>query len=166
MLETARLVLRPLGTADIDAFVELHADERVNRFMEPFSRTEALARLAVVESQWAARGHGLLAVELKATGEFIGRAGPQYWERFGEIEIAWVLRADHWGRGYATEAARACVDWGFQNLEADYFTAMIRPANAPSRRVAERLGFAPRRADILFGHPVTVYGLDRPGRVS
>lgn len=162
MIETERLVLRPLRVADVDAFVALHADERVNRFVGSYSPQRALERLASIERQWAERGHGLCAVESKSSGEFIGRCGLQYWERFDEVELGWTLRAESWGHGYATEAARACADWGFATLTEDYFTALIRPGNEPSVRVAERLGFAPRRADVLFGDPVTVYALDRP----
>lgn len=162
MIETERLSLRPLGTSDVDAFVELHADPEVNRFVGAYSRQQALERLAAIERQWDERGHGLCAVELRASGEFIGRSGLQYWQQFDEVELGWTFRAEHWGRGYAGEAARACLDWGFATLEADYFTALIRPGNMPSVKVAERLGFSPRRQDELNGTPVTVYALDRP----
>ncbi|MFJ2414228.1 GNAT family N-acetyltransferase [Streptomyces brevispora] len=162
MIETERLTLRPLETSDVDAFVELHADPEVNRFVGAYSRQQALERLAGIERQWAERGHGLCAVEFRSSGEFIGRSGLQYWQQFDEVELGWTLRAECWGRGYATEAAQACLDWGFATLEADYFTALIRPGNMPSVKVAERLGFAPRRQDELNGNPVTVYALDRP----
>ncbi|MFE2870360.1 GNAT family N-acetyltransferase [Embleya sp. NPDC059259] len=161
MIETERLSLRPLAISDVDAFVALHADPRVNRFVGTFSRQQALERLAVVERQWAERGHGLCAVELRSNGEFIGRSGLQYWEQFDEVELGWTLRAEHWGHGYATEAARACLDWGFASLQEDYFTALMRPGNEPSVKVAQRLGFSPRRQDTLNGSPVTVYALDR-----
>ena len=66
------------------------------------------------------------------------------------------------GHGYATEAAQACMNWGFATLDDEYFTALIRPGNDASVQVAERLGFAPRREDHLQGRPVTVYAVDRP----
>jgi RimJ/RimL family protein N-acetyltransferase len=72
----------------------------------------------------------------------------------------WTLRADSWGRGYATEAAQACLDWGFRNLDLDYVTAMIRPGNDPSVRVAQRLGFTVLREDTLWDKPITVYALN------
>ncbi|MFD5194104.1 GNAT family N-acetyltransferase, partial [Streptomyces sp. NPDC058357] len=68
--------------------------------------------------------------------------------------------------GYATEAAQACLNWGFATLEEGYFTALMRPGNEPSVRVAERLGFSPRRQDTLNGSLVTVYALDRPADLS
>ncbi|MFI6948494.1 GNAT family N-acetyltransferase [Streptomyces sp. NPDC050422] len=166
MIETERLLLRPLETSDVDAFVELHADPRVNRFVGSFSRRQALARLAEVERQWAERGHGLCAVELRSSGEFIGRSGLQYWQQFDEIELGWTLKAGQWGRGYASEAARACLVWGFETLDAEYFTAFMRPGNSASVKVAERLGFSPRRQDELSGNPVTVYALNRRAGLS
>lgn len=165
MIETERLLLRPLRVSDVDVFVELHADPQVNRFVGSFSRQQALERLTAIERQWAERGHGLCAIELKSSGEFIGRSGLQYWEQFDEVELGWTLRADHWGHGFATEAALACLDWGFAELDDDYFTALIRAGNDASVRVAARLGFAPRREDHLQGRPVTVYALDRPAEL-
>ena len=161
MIETDRLLLRPLRADDVDEFVALHADPRVNRFVGSYSRPRAVERLAAIERQWAERGHGQCAIELKATRALIGRSGLRYWEQFDEVEVGWTLRAEHWGHGYATEAARACLDWGFSNLETDYVTAMIRPGNEASVRVAERLGFTVRREDVLGDAPITVYALDR-----
>jgi RimJ/RimL family protein N-acetyltransferase len=147
---------------DVEAFVALHADDRVNRFVGAYSRQQALERLRLIGRQWAERGHGLCAIELKDGGEFIGRAGLNYWQPFDEVELGWTLKAEAWGHGYATEAARACLEWGFGTLDTDYFTAMIHPGNTASARVAGRLGFAPLREDVLLGNPVTVYSLDRP----
>ncbi|MER8029398.1 GNAT family N-acetyltransferase [Streptomyces bauhiniae] len=162
MIETERLILRPLRVEDADAFVALHSDDRVNRFVGAYSHQRALDRLTAIERQWAERGHGLCAVELKSSGEFIGRAGLNYWEIFDEVEMGWTLRAEAWGQGYATEAARACLTWGFETLDSACFTAMIHHGNTPSVRVAERLGFALLREDTLAGNPVTVYSFDRP----
>ncbi|WP_030900927.1 GNAT family N-acetyltransferase [Streptomyces sp. NRRL F-5126] len=162
MIETERLLLRPLTLADTDAFVALHEDPRVNRFLGTYTREAAEDRLARIERQWSERGHGLCAVELKATGEFIGRSGLQYWEQFDEVELGWALRAGVWGNGYATEAARGCLEWGWRTLDEDRFTALIRHGNDASVRVARRLGFTPRREDELGGAPVTAYALDRP----
>lgn len=163
VLHTPRLRLRPLTVAYVDEWVALHTDERVSRFVGGYTREAALERLRQVERQWSTRGHGLFAFELEATGEFLGRGGLNYWEQFDEVEAGWALRAEVWGRGIAAEAARAFIDWGFATLDVPYFTAMIRPGNAASVRVAERLGFTPLRQDALFDQAVTVYALERPG---
>ncbi|MFG1927778.1 GNAT family N-acetyltransferase [Cryptosporangium sp. NPDC048952] len=162
VIETERLFLRPLTVDDVDTIVDLHADPRVNQFVGSYTRAEALARLTTIERQWNERGHGQCAVELKSTGELIGRSGLRYWDEFDETEVGWTFRAEHWGHGYATEAARACVDWGFAHLPIDYLTAMIRPANLASIRVAERLGFSVRRDDVLGNEPITIFALNRP----
>lgn len=162
MIETERLLLRPLTTADVDRIVDLHSDPRVNQFVPYFSPQQALRRILDIEGQWSQLGHGIFAVELKSTGEFIGRCGLNYWPEFDEVELGWILKPEVWGSGYATEAASACLEWGFANLEVGYFTAMIDPANIASARVAERLGFSPRRVDVLFGKTTTVWAIDRP----
>jgi RimJ/RimL family protein N-acetyltransferase len=161
LIETERLRLRPLTTGDVDVLVELQSDERVSRFIGAYTRRQALERLAGIETQWATRGHGLCAVELKATGEFLGRCGLHYWRQFDEVEAGWTLRPEAWGQGYATEAARAVVDWGFGTLGLGVITAMIHPGNTASERVSERLGFTLGRQDVLFGKRVNVFTLQR-----
>lgn len=159
LLETERLLLRPLGCDDLDEFAALHTDPEVTRFIRPFDRSEAEERLRLDEREWRQRGHGLLAIVNRESGDFIGRAGLKYWPQFDETELGWVLRRDAWGRGYATEAARACLEWGFSEFELPYLTAMISPGNLRSIRVAERLGLTPLRDDELLGEPVVVYAL-------
>lgn len=162
MIETERLMLRPLTRTDVDQIVDLHGDPRVNQFVPFFSYDQALHRISEIEQQWSQRGHGIFAVELKTTGEFIGRSGLNYWSEFDEVELGWILKPEAWGRGYATEAGQSCLEWGFSRLDVRYLTAMIDPANIASARVAERLGFSPRRVDTLFGKTTTVWALDRP----
>lgn len=77
-----------------------------------------------------------------------------------------MLRREAWGHGYATEAVRACVDWGFATLPVPYITAMIHPENTRSARVAQRLGFEPVREDVLLGGPVIVHSLERESWAS
>lgn len=166
MIETERLLLRPLRVEDVEHFVTLHSDPRVNRFVGSYTHQRALERLTDVERQWRQRGHGLCAIELRSSGEFIGRTGLNYWENYDEVELGWTLKYGAWGRGYATEAARACLDWGFAHLDVPYVTALMRPGNDASVKVAERLGFAPLREDELFGEPVTVFACPRPAEAQ
>ncbi|MGE7436773.1 GNAT family N-acetyltransferase [Kitasatospora sp. NPDC001175] len=158
-----RLRLRPLSTADTDWWVRLHADPEVGRFVGSYTREQAEARLRGIEEQWERRGHGLCAIELAATGETIGRAGLFWWEQFDETEAGWTLARAHWGHGYATEAARAVLDWGFGPLALPRITAMIHHGNHGSTAVARRLGFTPLREDELAGRPLTVHVLTRTG---
>jgi len=162
MITTERLRLRPATMEDIDFWVDLHADPEVNRFVGAYTPERAEDRLRRISDSWAARGYGLCVVELLDNGEAIGRSGLNWWEEFGETEIGWTFQHEHWGKGYATEAARAVLEWGFGKLELDQITAMIAPGNQASIAVAERLGFTPRRKDEVLGMPCTVYALDRP----
>lgn len=159
MITTERLRLRPLTGADTDWWVRLHADEEVNSYVGAYTRARAAARLRAIEQQWAERGHGLCAVELRSTGETIGRSGLNWWEQFDETEIGWTFARAHWGRGYATEAARSVLAWGFGPLGLQQITAMIHRDNAASGAVARRLGFSPLREDVVLGRPCTVHAL-------
>jgi len=146
---------------DLDDFVELHDDPEVARFIRRFERPEAEERLRDVEREWLERGHGVFAVLDQSNGRFLGRAGLKYWRQFDETEIGWVLRRDAWGQGYATEAGRACLDWGFSALTVPYLTAMIGPGNSASIRVAGRLNLVPVRNDVLLDSEVVVYARKR-----
>ncbi|HZE06372.1 MAG TPA: GNAT family N-acetyltransferase [Solirubrobacteraceae bacterium] len=161
LIETERLRLRPMEMGDLDEFVALHADPEVTEFIRPLDRAAAEERLRRDEVEWRERGHGLLAVLDRESGAFLGRCGLKHWPQFGETELGWALRRQVWGHGYATEAARACLEWGFAKLDVPYLTAMVNPDNVRSIRVAERLSMTPMRNDVLLGDPVVVYGLDR-----
>lgn len=163
LIETPRLLLRPIEMADLEEFVALHSDPEVTGFVRPLDRTESRARLELAGLEWAEQGYGMLAVLDGKTGRFLGRTGLKHWPQFDEIELGWILRRDAWGQGFATEAAGACADWAFRRLDMPYLTAMIQPANVRSVRVAERLDFAPLRDDVLLGDPVVVYARRRDG---
>lgn len=160
-IETQRLLLRPMEMDDLDEFVALHAEPEVTRFIRPLDRAAAEERLQRDEEEWRERGHGMLAVIDHEDGVFLGRCGLKHWPQFEETELGWALRRTAWGHGYATEAARACTEWGFSTLDVPYLTAMINAENARSIKVAERLGLAPLREDELLGDAVIVYSLER-----
>lgn len=160
-IETRRLLLRPMEADDLDEFAALHADSEVTRFVRSLDDDEVRARLERDAQEWRERGHGLLAILERKGGAFLGRCGLKHWPQFDETELGWILRRDAWGHGYATEAGRACLEWGLSELDLPYLTAMIAPDNVRSLRVAERLGFTPFRNDELLGDPVIVYALRR-----
>jgi RimJ/RimL family protein N-acetyltransferase len=161
VIETERLLLRPLAAADLDELVELHADPEVTWFLRPLDRAAAVERLRDAAREWDERGYGMFAVLDRAADRFLGRVGLKHWPQFEETELGWVLRRDAWGRGYATEAARACLDWGFRTAAFPYLTAMIAPGNARSIELARRLSMAPARRDVLLGIEVVVYAISR-----
>ena len=154
-------MLRPIELSDLDDLVALGSDPDVTRFVGNLDHPSAEERICLAQREWSQRGYGMMAILERDGRRFLGRGGLKYWTRFGETEVGWVLRRDAWGHGYATEAGRACVEWGFANFTLPYLTAMIQPANQRSIRVAERLGLAPLRRDVLDGDPVIVYALER-----
>jgi len=161
LIETERLRLRAVTMADLDELVRLQADPLVTRFMGSPSREWLTRWLRSSDEEWEERGHGRLAIVEQEGASFLGRTGLKYWSQFEETEIGWALHAEARGQGYATEAARAVLDWAADRFDAPYFTAMIRPDNTASIAVAERLGMNPLRPDKLLGDPVTVYAITR-----
>ena len=104
-------------------------------------------------------------MELKSTGEMIGDCGITLQEVDGEslLEIGYHLRRDLWRQGLASEAARACRDYGFSELNAESFISLIRPDNVPSRRVAESSGMTVWKQTAHAGMPHLVYRVEREG---
>ncbi len=162
MIETERLRLRVMTADDLDELVRLQEDPAVARFMGRPSREWLEGWLRSSQAEWEERGHGRVAIVDRDSGQFLGRTGLKFWPQFEETEIGWALHAEARGKGYATEAARAVLKWGFERLEGlPLITAMIQPGNAASIAVAERLGMSPLRADKLLGDEVTVYAIGR-----
>jgi RimJ/RimL family protein N-acetyltransferase len=151
--------------SDLDAYAEMCGDPDVMRFIgdgQPLDRAEAWRHMAMVLGHWQLRGFGLWAVEERATGELAGRVGcwqPEGWPGF---EIGWTLRRGFWGRGYATEAALVVLDFAFARLSQPRVISLIDPNNGPSIAVARRLGMTMQGSTQLRGHPVVIYGIDRP----
>ena len=156
-------MLRMLRESDIDEYARMCADPLVMRYMGrgPMARDEAWRNMAIVIGHWHLRGYGMWAVEERASGALVGRIGcwrPEGWPGF---EVGWMLRSDYWGRGYATEAARASLRYAFEELDQTHVISIINPLNLPSIRVAERLGEQYEGETELVGFKLSVYGIDR-----
>ena len=167
-LETERLWLRQFRESDLDAYAALCADPEVMRYLsgKPFSRAETWRHLAVMLGQWQLRGYGMWALEEKASGRLLGRSGINHGEGWPGFEIGWTLAREHWGRGFATEAARAALEHSFGTLGQRHVISLIQPANVASIRVAERLGERLEDKMEFFGNEVLVYGIERPAAQS
>jgi RimJ/RimL family protein N-acetyltransferase len=156
-IETDRLILRNWREEDRPAFFELNADPDVMRFFEKTrSRAEADAVLDRFVREIDRDGYGFWAVELREIGEVIGFTGLRdidFDEPFTPaVEIGWRLLTPYWGNGYATEAARACLAYGFEQMGLDEIVSFAVPENRPSRRVMERIGMR-REPQYDFDHP-------------
>jgi len=162
-LETPRLRLRPLVPADLDRLSEIWTDPEVSRLLltRPRSRSEVAERLAAMIEH--AGRFGMWALELRATGELIGRCGfyPYAGEgRLGddaEPELAYLLAREHWGVGLASEAARAALDALFRRHGPTRAIALVRPEHAASRRVLEKVGMRDQRGVVVHGVEVVLY---------
>jgi RimJ/RimL family protein N-acetyltransferase len=161
-LTTARLVLRPWRDEDLEPFAALNADPRVMEyFAKCLTREESAARIAAIRAHFDEHGFGKWAVEAPGVAPLVGIVGlavPKEELPFNPcVEIGWRLAAEHWGRGYATEAARAALDFGFHSLGLNEIVAFTVPANARSRGVMERLGMTRDPAGD-FDHPMVPPG--------
>jgi RimJ/RimL family protein N-acetyltransferase len=157
-LTTERLRLRPWRDDDLDAWLELNRDPEVmTYFPSLFDREQAQAVMARINRFIADKGYGLWAVEVIGGAPFIGFCGirdvPFEAPFTPAVEIGWRLARAHWGHGYATEAARASLAFGFDTLGLDEIVAMVVPDNQRSIAVCERLGMQRDAADD-FEHPL------------
>jgi ribosomal-protein-alanine N-acetyltransferase len=156
-LRTERLVLRDWRDSDLDPFAAINADGRVMEFMPALlTRAESDALAARLRSDLRAHGFGLWAVEVRGGPPFIGFVGlsvPLFAASFAPCtEIGWRLAHAQWGQGYATEAARAVLSYGFERLALDEIVAFTAAGNTRSRAVMDRIGMERSSSDD-FAHP-------------
>ena len=171
-IRTSRLRIRPWRDDDFDPYAAMNADPRVMEFFPSvLSREESQARFAQGHARMAESGYGLWPVEVIGGAPFIGMVGladPDFRAPFmPAVEIGWRLAAAHWGRGYATEAARAVLAYGFERLALPEIVSFTTVANVRSRRVMEKLGMRRSPEDDFLhpklpeGHPVRPHVLYR-----
>lgn len=156
-LRTERLLLRRWRTEDRAPFAELNADPEVAQYLGgPLTAAASDELVDRIERTFAARGFGLWAVEVTATGAFVGFTGlsvPSFEAHFTPaVEVGWRLARSAWGHGYATEAARAALRYGFTAAGLTEIVSFTAAANTRSRAVMERLGMTRDPADD-FDHP-------------
>jgi [ribosomal protein S5]-alanine N-acetyltransferase len=146
VLETDRLVLRELVQGDLEFLASMMADPQVSHHYDRrFSREAADEWLHRQVERYHTDGHGLWLAAEKATGTPVGQIGLilQTIEGKKRPEIGWLLDRPQWGKGYATEGAAAVRDAAFTRWNYPEVISLIRPANTPSQRVAERIGMQP-----------------------
>jgi RimJ/RimL family protein N-acetyltransferase len=165
VLETPRLRLRPFRESDWEAYARMCADEEVMRYIGTgvtLTPDEAWRSMANFLGHWQLRGYGMWALEAKEGGALIGRAGfhdPPGWPGF---ELGWLLGREHWGKGYAREAAGLALAHAFDALGRKRVISLIRHGNARSIRVAEAIGERPAGEAEMLGSKALVYEAMRP----
>lgn len=143
MLETQRLYLREMNQSDLEALSKILQDEEtMYAYNGAFSDEETQGWLDNQIARYKKYGFGLWAVVLKENDEMIGQCGltMQPWNGEEVLEVGYLFQKSYWHKGYATEAAKACMDYAFENLKADEVCSIIRDTNVASQNVALRNG--------------------------
>ncbi len=164
LIETPRLRMRPLAEPDFDALVALNTDPDVMFFFTggtpmPMEKTESRFRFYLEHHR--RHGFGICLATDRADGAFVGICGIQYLENTGEVEVGYRLMKAYWGRGLATEGARACVEYGFTTVGLERIVAVIHPDNIASQRVLEKIGLRYERDAVHYEGPVKFFGVSR-----
>lgn len=168
ILETPRMRLREYTHDDLADLAAMFADDELMRYYSrPKTRDESIAWIDWNLGLYRQRGFGLWAMESKETGEFLGDCGltPQTVDGVTDIEVGWHTRRDYWNKGLATEAATACRDHAFLDLELTRLISIIHPDNIASRRVAEKLGMEVEKEIPHGSSPKVIYAM-RPSWAS
>ena len=156
--ETERLIVREWRDSDRADYLATCNTEAVTAHLGGPADVEDMdAAFARIRKSQRENGFGFWVIERKSDSGFLGYCGLKVVRDEGsavegEIEIGWRLREDAWGQGYATEAARACLDWAWSTLDVGRIVSITVPANRASWKVMERLGMT-RRPDLDFAHP-------------
>lgn len=161
-LTTPRLILRAWREEDLEPFARLNADERATQYLlHRLSREQSDALVERIGAHFKRKGFGLWAVEAPGVAPFIGAVGlvvPGFSAAFTPcVEIGWRLAPEFWGHGFASEAARAALAFGFETLGLDEIVSFTVPANTRSQAVMQRLGMMHSPADD-FDHPLVPAG--------
>ncbi len=165
-LETRRLILRGWHEDDLDAYARMMADPDTARFItrggRAYDERQSWSEAAFLIGHWQLLGYGMFVVEERATGDFVGRVGPLQPKGWPGFEIAWAIAPAARGRGYASEAAEAAIDWSFRSFELERVISIIHDLNVASRRVAEKLGETQTSEQFSpLGEPCQVWEIDR-----
>lgn len=167
ILETRRLWLREFVPQDADPLEAVLGDPvAMQYYPAAFDRKGVEEWIGKNIGRYQRDGHGLWAMVLKDSAELIGDCGCTLQEVEGtnHVEVGYHVRRDLWGRGYATEAARACMEFAFAKLGAERVISMIRPENMQSRRVAEKNGMACEKVVFWRGYDHCIYAKHNDAR--
>jgi RimJ/RimL family protein N-acetyltransferase len=161
---TPRLTLRPFAEEDIDPLHQILIGKDVLRYFPKTDppRREQVERMAFrLFEHWEKYAYGLWAVESRLTGELMGRSGLQYLPETEEVEVDFILGREFWGQGFATEAGRTGVRYGFEALGMENIVGIVHLENGASRRVLEKLGMTLKKRAQYFGMDCYQYGIAR-----
>jgi len=163
MLETERLILRPPSVEDVDDWAaRIYADPDVIRYMpkrDMTPRQRAERALNVYDKLWSNHPFGGWVTIDKSDGQLIGSCELEYLEETGEVELGYTVTKALWGKGIATEVARACTRFGFETAELKRIMAVVVPENTASWRVLEKVGFVFEKKAVYYDLDVAYYAI-------
>ena len=169
-VRTTRLLLRVPESADAQPMMEIHQDPAVLsriRFTAPGGGlVTAWRNVAYMVGHWQLRGFGEWTVIELATGAVVGRVGFTHPEGAPDVELGWIIRRERWGNGFATEAARHALRWVWSHTSVTLVMSTIDRDNAPSIRIAHKLGGTRERDLTQDGHDVVVYSFSAKSEMS
>jgi [ribosomal protein S5]-alanine N-acetyltransferase len=163
-VQTARLELRPFDLADHADYARMTADPEVMQYMgmgKPNTSDMAWRSMAAMLGHWELLGYGLWALALRE-GPLVGHVGYIDVPGWPGFELAWMLGREHWGQGYAFEAAASALQIAQAQLGRDRIISLIRPANARSIRLAEKLGASREGSVELMGSSAELFVHRKP----
>lgn len=163
MLETERLILRPLDEADAREIFAMRSDADVMRFIrEPQKNIrESIDWINLVSSRWRTEQTGFCALIERQTGAFVGWCGVWRLDETDETEIGYAVAKNYWGKGFAAEAARRFLKYAFAELDAERVVAVARPENVASLRVMEKIGMSFVRKGKFYNQILAQYAIER-----
>ena len=161
-IETERLRLRAFEGGDLEPYAEMYADDLFVRYLsgKTLTKEQAWENMALILGHWSLLGYGIWAIERLGTGELVGRAGLLNLPGWPDVEVCWALSPKFWGNGYATEAAKASINWAFREAGIHRLISLIHPENRRSEAVALRLGERFREQITFEAKPTNVFEVE------
>ena len=167
VIKTPRLILRHLTLEDTEALAAIYADPIVMKFFKSTrSLEETRRKIENTIECYKKYDLGTWATIYKANNQLIGRCGliPHIIDERSELEIAYLLAKEYWGRGLATEAARAIRDYGFEKISCDRLISLINPGNIASQKVAFKIGLMYEKDIQMEGEDLRIYAIYKPNK--
>jgi ribosomal-protein-alanine N-acetyltransferase len=168
-IKTERLCLRQFSEEDSEAYARIMGDHEVGKWFPKgtgYTSEEARRSLDSILEHWSKHAFGIWAITDKENKTLLGRCGLNFIAETSEVEVDFVLARDYWGKGYATEAARAALAYGFEVLKLDRIIALAKPENTASRRVIEKIGMQYLRNATYWGIACAYYDISRTDYVE
>ena len=163
-IKTTNLNLRPFNKQDVDDMHQILLGEAVLKYFpnsSPPSREQVERMIYNLLNHWNEHGYGLWAVESRSEEELMGRCGLQFLPQTNEVEVDFILGPKFWGKGYATEAGQASLQYGFKELDLNTIVGIVHTHNIASQRVLEKIGMRFSEEKDYFGMACYRYVIEK-----